>query len=76
MMRYIKLIQMCVKCKIELILILRINFCIRSTFILHHCEPSFIVDLSFEKLLCNNFKLYYCVYVCECLNPVCVLFMI
>ena len=41
MMRYVNLIQTCVRRKIELISILRINCCVRSAFA--YCEPSFTV---------------------------------
>ena len=41
MTRYVNLIQMHVRHKIELISILRINYCVRSAFA--YCEPSLIV---------------------------------
>ena len=39
MTHYVNLIQMCVRCKIELISILYINCCVRSVFA--YGEPSF-----------------------------------
>ena len=51
MMHYVNLIQTCVRRKIELISILRINCCVRSAFA--YCEPSLRGTTVMEISLCK-----------------------